>query len=84
MDVRPIDCDVHPTVPRMSVLLPYLDEMWRETVTRRGLDELNTISYPSNSPLTARSDWRDANGKPATTAERMGTDALEKLVFLAL
>jgi predicted TIM-barrel fold metal-dependent hydrolase len=77
MDVRPIDCDVHPTVPRMSVLLPYLGEMWRETVTRRGLDELNTISYPSNSPLTVRSDWRDANGRPATTAERMGTDALD-------
>jgi predicted TIM-barrel fold metal-dependent hydrolase len=77
MAVRPIDCDVHPTVPRMAVLLPYLDEMWRETVTRRGLDELNTISYPSNSPLTARSDWRDANGKPATTAERLGTDALD-------
>jgi predicted TIM-barrel fold metal-dependent hydrolase len=77
MDVRPIDCDVHPTVPRMSVLLPYLDEMWRETVTRRGLDELNTISYPSNSPLTARSDWRDANGKPAITAERLGAEALD-------
>ncbi len=31
--------------------MPYLDEMWRETVVRRGIDELNTIAYPANSPL---------------------------------
>ena len=76
-DDRPIDCDLHPTVPAMSALMPYLDEVWRETVVRRGIDELNTIAYPSNSPLTVRSDWRDASGKPATTAERLGTEALD-------
>jgi predicted TIM-barrel fold metal-dependent hydrolase len=74
---KPIDCDLHPTVPAMSALMPYLDEVWRETVVRRGIDELNTIAYPSNSPLTARADWRDAKGKPATTADRLGTDALD-------
>ena len=26
-----IDCDVHPTVPDMKALLPYLDDFWRET-----------------------------------------------------
>jgi hypothetical protein len=26
------DCDLHPAVPAMSVLLPYLDEYWREMV----------------------------------------------------
>jgi predicted TIM-barrel fold metal-dependent hydrolase len=72
-----IDCDLHPTVPAMSALMPYLDELWRETVVRRGLDELNTIAYPTNSPLTARADWRDARGKPATTAERLGAEALD-------
>ncbi len=76
-DPAPIDCDLHPTVPAMSALMPYLDDMWRETVLRRGIDELNTISYPSNSPLTARADWRDARGKPATTAERLGHEALD-------
>jgi hypothetical protein len=53
---RPIDCDLHPTMPALSALMPYLDEMWRETVVRRGLDELN-------SPLTARADWRGGKGK---------------------
>ena len=76
-DRGPIDCDLHPTVPAMSALMPYLDDMWRETVVRRGIDELNTISYPANSPLTARADWRDAKGKPATTAERLGAEALD-------
>ena len=27
---RPIDCDVHPTVPDITALVPYLDEFWRE------------------------------------------------------
>jgi len=66
MTAGPIDCDVHPTVPGMAALMPHLDEVWRETVARRGIDELNTIAYPSNSPLTVRSDWRDETGKPAT------------------
>jgi hypothetical protein len=26
-----IDCDVHPTVPDMTALLPYLDDFWRAT-----------------------------------------------------
>jgi len=73
----PIDCDLHPTVPAMSALMPYLDEMWRETVVRRGIDELNTIAYPANSPLTARADFRDDGGKFATSAERLGQQALD-------
>jgi len=77
MSVRPIDCDLHPTVPSMTALLPYLDEMWRETVVRRGIDELTTISYPSNSPLTARADFRQASGKPATSVEQLGAAALD-------
>ncbi len=77
MDARPIDCDLHPAVPAMSALMPYLDEVWREMVLRRGIDELNTISYPSNSPLTVRADWRAAGGRPGVTVERLGADALD-------
>jgi len=73
----PIDCDVHPTVPALSALYPYLDEMWRETAIRRGLDEMNTIAYPANTPLTVRSDWRDAQGRGATTPERLARQALD-------
>ena len=32
-----IDCDVHPAVPDVSVLLPHLDTFWRDSVVDRGL-----------------------------------------------
>jgi predicted TIM-barrel fold metal-dependent hydrolase len=77
MPARPIDCDLHPAVPGLAALMPYLDEMWRETVTRRGIDELNTITYPANSPLTARADWRPREGRPASTLQRVAEEALD-------
>src|SRR5215211_3301116 len=61
-----IDCDVHPTVPSVKALLPYLDEYWRDTVQERGIDSLETITYPPNAPLTSRPEWRDENGRPTT------------------
>lgn len=72
----PIDCDVHPTVPHLATLFPYLDDFWRETVRRRGLDELNTISYPTRSPLSVRSDWRDETGKAAGSPAALAAQAL--------
>ncbi len=72
-----IDCDIHPSVPSLKALLPYLDEHWQETVTARGMDELNSISYPAGSPLTARSDWRPAKGKPAATLHQVRTEHLD-------
>jgi predicted TIM-barrel fold metal-dependent hydrolase len=77
MAARPIDCDLHPAVPGLAVLMPYLDEMWRETVARRGIDELNTIAYPANSPLTARADWPRQEGRPASTLQRITEEPLE-------
>ncbi len=71
-----IDCDLHPTLPGMAALMPYLDDHWRDTAVRRGFDELNTIAYPANTPLSVRSGWRDANGRAATTAERLAAEAL--------
>ena len=32
-----IDCDVHPTLPGLRSLFPYLDEAWREQFTLRGM-----------------------------------------------
>jgi uncharacterized protein len=54
----PIDCDVHPAVPSLKALLPYMSDHWRESLTERGMHELDSIAYPDNSPLTARPDWR--------------------------
>ena len=62
----PIDCDFHPVVPNIQALLPYLDEHWRESVSQRGIHELNSIAYPVNSPLTSRPDWRPDDGQAGT------------------
>ncbi len=53
-----IDCDVHPNVPGMSALMPYLEEFWRDSVEDRGITSLESISYPPNAPISARSDFR--------------------------
>ena len=53
-----IDCDVHPTVPDNTALLPYLDEFWRDSVISRGITSLESISYPTPSSLTAPSACR--------------------------
>lgn len=72
-----IDCDIHPTVPSMEALMPYLDEIWADHVIERGIESLDNTSYPPNSPLTVRQDWRDANGKPASDAGRLARDILD-------
>ncbi len=64
-----IDCDVHPTVPGLDALLPYMDEYWRDSIVDRGIDSIDTASYPPKSPLTARPDWRGGNGRAATRVE---------------
>jgi uncharacterized protein len=73
-----IDCDVHANVPGMAALLPYLDEQWRDSVVDRGLNSLESISYPPNAPLTARADWRGRAGEPPNTLEALRTHALDR------
>ena len=67
-----IDCDIHPAVPNLRALLPYLDAHWRDHVTTRGLDELNTIAYPVNAPLSARpvlTDWTEFGRRVTEVAD---------------
>jgi uncharacterized protein len=73
----PIDCDVHPVVPGMAALLPYLDDHWREAVVRRGIEGLTTISYPTRNPLSFRQDWHDDSGRTAMDAATLGRQALD-------
>jgi uncharacterized protein len=63
----PIDCDVHPAVPGMQALRPHLSEFWRDSIEDRGIDSLDSISYPPKAPITARPDLRNASGEAATT-----------------
>lgn len=72
-----IDCDLHPAVPGLAALLPYLDEHWREQVIVRGLDELASIAYPAHSPLTARPDWKPAKGPAGASLADVRRQALD-------
>jgi uncharacterized protein len=73
-----IDCDVHANVPSMQALLPYLDEQWRDSVVDRGLNSLESISYPPNAPLTARADWRGKAGEPPNSLDMLRAHALDR------
>jgi hypothetical protein len=77
-DLEAIDCDVHPQVPGMQALHPYLDEHWRRSVQERGIDSLDTISYPPNAPLTARPDLRNAKGLAGADAASLGRQVLDR------
>jgi hypothetical protein len=73
-----IDCDIHPALPSLHDLLPYLSDHWREIIVQTGLPDLETVNYPPGSPLTARADWRPVKGKPASTLEQVRTQALDR------
>jgi uncharacterized protein len=76
-----IDCDLHPALPGMSVLLPYLDDYWREMITVRALDRLNLslTSYPQNAPLSCRPDWKlDGGRKPGASLPAMQAHVLDR------
>ena len=77
-EAKPIDCDVHPGVPGMQALLPYLDEHWRASVIERGIDSLDSISYPPNAPLSARPDLRDGKGRAGMDAASLGVQVFER------
>jgi uncharacterized protein len=75
-EIAPIDCDIHPAVPDLAALLPYLPEHWRDAVTLRGMKDFDTISYPVNAPITARPDWRVPGGKAGSQLDKLRDEAL--------
>ncbi len=72
-----IDCDLHPAVPNIKALHPYLSDHWRDIVIQRGVSELDSLSYPVNSPLSARPDWRAEGKKPGSDLELLRRHALD-------
>ena len=65
-----IDCDIHPAVPGIRALLPYMTPLWRDMIVRRGVDELTSNAYPAAAPISARPDWRACEGPPGGTLVR--------------
>jgi hypothetical protein len=74
-----IDCDLHPAMPSVAALLPYLDDYWRDQIVNRHIDTYSFVltSYPPNSPLSARPDWRQASGAPAGDLDAIRRHALD-------
>src|SRR5258708_11766531 len=72
-----VDCDLHPAVPHLTSLLPYLNDYWRDQVPTRGMTDLASQSYPQTSPISARPDWGRAQGKPGSNLDDMKAQALD-------
>lgn len=72
-----IDCDVHPALPGMKALVPYLDDHWREQVVNRGIDGMDSSSFPVNATSECRADWRPASGKPGSEPSLLVRQALD-------
>lgn len=73
-----IDCDLHPALPGLKALLPYLSDYWREQITMRGIDAMDLALYAPRHPLSARPDWRLPDGrKPGTDLGALQRDALD-------
>lgn len=77
LTISRIDCDIHPGVPGMDVLLPYMTEYWREQFVNRAIDGAELASYPPNAPLSCRPDWREPGSKPASNLENLQANALD-------
>ena len=73
-----IDCDVHPTVTGIQALLPYLDDFWREAVEERGINSLETVTYPPNAPLTSRPQWRGSGGRAAISPSDLAAQVCDR------
>jgi predicted TIM-barrel fold metal-dependent hydrolase len=75
-----IDCDLHPAMPSVAALSPYLDEFWRDQLANRHIDQLPFVlsSYPPASPLTARPDWRQPSGAPAGDLDAIRRNVLDR------
>ena len=74
-----VDCDLHPAPPSAEALLPYLDEYWRDQLVDRHIARysFNLTSYPPNSPLSARPDWRQKSGLPGGDLDMIRRQALD-------
>ena len=48
-----IDCDLHPAMPRVTELLPYLDEYWRDQFVNRHIDRLQLRAHQLSAELAA-------------------------------
>ncbi len=66
--------------PSTAALLPFLNDYWRDQIVNRHIDKYSFVltSYPPNSPLTARPDWRPESGPPGGDLAMIRREALDR------
>lgn len=52
------DCDLHPEIPPVAALLPFLEGHWADAMLERGIESLEGASYPPGAPISLRPDRR--------------------------
>jgi predicted TIM-barrel fold metal-dependent hydrolase len=72
-----IDCDIHPGVPGIKTLLPYMSPYWADAFVQRGMDGFDLASYPPNAPISCRADWKPEKAKPGADIALMQSQALD-------
>jgi predicted TIM-barrel fold metal-dependent hydrolase len=78
MTTGAIDCDIHPGVPDIKALLPYMNAFWQESFVARGLDGFDMMSYPLNAPIASRPDWRVPGKRPGSDLDARRSQALDR------
>jgi predicted TIM-barrel fold metal-dependent hydrolase len=61
------------------MLLPYMDDYWRDHLVNRGTDKLNLVltSQPFGAPIMGRSDWRTPGKTPGSDLASLQCHALD-------
>ncbi len=72
-----VDCDLHPAIPPVAALLPFLEGHWADAMLERGIESLEPASHPPGAPIAARPDRRGRTGFDALreTLDRWGLAA---------
>jgi uncharacterized protein len=72
-----IDCDLHPAVPSIEVLTPYLSAYWREQICQSGFKGPVDSAYPVSAATSARPDVPTAHsGSAAEQLQALRTQVL--------
>jgi len=59
-----IDCDIHPSMHSVEVLVPYLAEHWRAYIRVSAFKGPVVTSYPRNMPTSAQPSTKPPSGGP--------------------
>jgi uncharacterized protein len=72
-----IDCDIHPAIPSVDLLLPYLSTYWQEQIRQSGFKGPVDSAYPPSAATSARPDVPAHSGSVAEQLGALRTHVLD-------